>query len=114
MGSLKTRVIFFVVWLLMGVAIVVATLEKWFVIAAILVAPFFIMFLCMGVVLAGNPLPPRKGDICQQCKFRFATVTKNYWAYNYTIPSGGVKLCDECVNRYDPNYDWGKDKLFNR
>lgn len=110
MGSLRTRITILIAWLLMGAA-VFGSLEKgWITLALILVVAFIGVGMGMGVILFGDPLPPRKGDICQQCKFRFATVTKDYWAYGSTVPSGGVKLCDECADHYDPNYDWGRKR----
>lgn len=108
MGTLRTRIAIFFFWLASGAGMFLGMKFDLGILVGVCALVFFSVGLMMGVLMGGDPLPPKKGQMCQDCRTRPATVALNYWAHGTTIPSGGVSLCDQCAPGYDHKRDWGR------
>ena len=108
MGTLRTRILLFLLWLATGGWFLLGLWWQEWSIVIVSAALFFGLSMGMGVILFGDPLPPKEGQVCKDCRRQLATVSKNYWAQGYTFPSGSVLLCDKCAWGYDPNRDWSR------
>ncbi len=110
MGSLKMRIVLFLVWLASGAGMLAGAKLGSLPLGGLCALLFFPMGLGVGIILFGDPLPPKESQICASCREHPATTCEHYWVHGTTIPDGAVALCGDCAQGYDPNRDWSKAK----
>lgn len=108
MGTFKTRLALFLVWLVSGAGTLLGIKFNSVAVVVAFAVLFFGLGMGTGIILFGDPLPPGEGQKCKSCRTRQATTREHYWTTSYTIPAGSVALCDECAKGYDHNRDWSK------